>query len=634
MEKKSGNQYLLKCLDKDAFEKNKRNSYPIYVAGNRLLTTAMTYLPDEETGIAIFSNEGCLVRLYGNNKFLEWADKMGIVPGTDWREQFIGTTAVSMGLRYESPFMTSGKQHLCKQLQNVTIAFSPCRVERPLQNGKYLHRAHGIGILGSLNHSTAVNWLSLAYALSESVSLRGFFTTANPIIGYQKFWQQGILGIDFENGNKRIISVDANMCQFWNMTKEELFYRDLGSIVTRCSDNRDFWEIVDKRKEVVDYPVVVKVEKDKKKYFITSRSYTEDIMDFRGILLNLRPIVGAVTAKKKGESFTAETTFESIVGDSILTKRTKEYARKAAKSEANVLILGESGSGKDLYAQAIHNGSKRCNGPYVALNCAAFPKELFSSELFGYEDGAFTGGRKGGNIGKFELADGGTLFLDEIGDMPLESQAILLRAIEQKSFMRLGSSVQKKSNVRIIAATNANLDEKIRRGEFREDLYYRLSVMCIWIPPLRDRKEDIRPLADYFVRNYTNDMGKQGMILSNETYAYLKRLNWKGNVRELKHMIESIVCFYESDTIYPEHVMEILNMRNDLFYSDSKPNEIGLTEILNEDMGSARVNERITPEILRRSLRNNRYNKSKTALELGISRKKLYALLSKYEIEY
>ena len=192
-------------------------------------------------------------------------------------------------------------------------------------------------------------------------------------------------------------------------------------------------------------------------------------------------------------------------------------AKAVAKSESNVLILGESGVGKDIFAQAIHNASDRRDKPFLALNCAALPRDLIASELFGYEGGAFTGAKKNGNIGKFQLADTGTIFLDEIGDMPLDLQATLLRVIEQKKFMRVGSSSITNVDVRIIAATNANIQKLIDQKKFRADLYYRLSTLQFTIPPLRERGSDIILLAEYFIQAVSRRINKPNvMTLSNE----------------------------------------------------------------------------------------------------------------------
>ena len=214
----------------------------------------------------------------------------------------------------------------------------------------------------------------------------------------------------------------------------------------------------------------------------------------------------------------------------------------------SVLITGESGTGKELFAQAIHHASDRSVFPFVRINCAAIPRELLESELFGYEKGAFTGANHKGRIGKFELANHGTIFLDEIGDLPLELQPKLLRVLEEKEFERIGGNKPRKSNFRVIAATNKNLEQMMEKGFFRSDLYYRISVIPISIPPLRERKSDIRLLAEYLLDKIVEDSIINGCNFSYEALAAFSEYRWPGNGRELFHVLERIVCSLTANT--------------------------------------------------------------------------------------
>jgi transcriptional regulator with PAS, ATPase and Fis domain len=228
---------------------------------------------------------------------------------------------------------------------------------------------------------------------------------------------------------------------------------------------------------------------------------------------------------------------------------TVNQARIVSQSNSNVLLLGQSGTGKDIFAQAIHNGSNRRNGSYVAINCSAIPRDLISSELFGYSDGAFTGSKRGGNQGKFELADGGTIFLDEVAETPLEFQTALLRVIEDKTVTRIGGSRMTPVDVRIIAATNKNLKEEVRNGKFREDLYYRLNVFTIQLVTLQERPEDIPILVDSFVRKISRNMGKKIARVDGRVIEKFKAYNWPGNVRELQNVIERMINIVHTDEL-------------------------------------------------------------------------------------
>ena len=256
----------------------------------------------------------------------------------------------------------------------------------------------------------------------------------------------------------------------------------------------------------------------------------------------------------KMTSSSAVFTFDSIIGTSERMQHTKQMAASISDSFSNVLILGESGTGKELFAQSIHNSSHRRDKPFIALNCSSIPKNLIESELFGYDSGAFTGARKGGQPGKFELADHGTLFLDEIGDMPLELQSSLLRVLQTHEIMRLGSTKPIKLDVRIIAATHRDLLQAIENGSFRQDLYYRLNVLNLMLPPLREHPEDIPVLTYAFIDRFAAALGKGKCSISDSAIDILCRYSWPGNVRELENTIERAINIIEGTEITPSHL--------------------------------------------------------------------------------
>ncbi len=266
-------------------------------------------------------------------------------------------------------------------------------------------------------------------------------------------------------------------------------------------------------------------------------------------LLTIKHASAEACVKRREEVQEEEVEF---IGNSKKILEIKETISKIARSKAPVLILGESGTGKELVARLIHKYSGR-KGQFVDINCASIPGELIEAELFGYERGAFTGAvnRK---KGKFEIADNGTLFLDEIGDMDTKAQAKLLRVIESGSFTRLGSVQKIEVDVRIISASNKNISSEIQAGKFREDLYYRISVFTIELPPLRERKEDIPLLAEYFLNRFAREYRKNCRILSEEAKEILMNQRWKGNVRELKNVMERVVILCNEEIVRPEHL--------------------------------------------------------------------------------
>ncbi len=311
--------------------------------------------------------------------------------------------------------------------------------------------------------------------------------------------------------------------------------------------------------------------------------------------------------------------FDDIVGgNSAEFEHTKELARRIAAGNSNVLISGESGTGKELFAQSIHHASSRRNQPFVSINCAAIPKELISSELFGYDEGAFTGAKKTGAPGKFEIADGGTIFLDEIGEMPIDMQSVLLRVIEEQRITRLGSSKSKKIDVRIIAASNRNLLDCISNHSFRADLYYRINVLQLTLLPLRGRKEDIPLLAEHFLRQFGNSVTG----ISDEALDKLMAYNWPGNIRELRNIMERAVNVCSGTVIQADDVL--VSGTSYLSYSGALPVDYSIDSI-NRKFDSYEI-ERINELIVK-------YNNNKTlvAKELGISRRTLYNKLKRIE---
>lgn len=330
----------------------------------------------------------------------------------------------------------------------------------------------------------------------------------------------------------------------------------------------------------------------------------------------LRPIKNVHHLVNRFSGSTARFRFEDIITCNPQMKETIEVAKMAARSSSNVLIEGESGTGKELFAQAIHNASQRSAGAFVAVNCGAIPRELIASELFGYNEGAFTGAKKGGNPGKFELADGGTLFLDEIGDMPLEQQVALLRVIQEKNISRIGSNQIIPIDVRIICATNKNLLEQMRIGRFRQDLYYRLNVINLRILPLRERKEDIPLLFQHFLQQMNQEVSQ---FANNNSIESLLSYEWPGNVRELQNAVERIA-------VNLEHMPDC-SLNAYLGQSAVLPAYKNTDNDLSIQQAHSRYkNERVEQQrrLIIRLLKLNQGNVTKVAKELGISRSTLY----------
>ncbi|ADL08421.1 sigma-54 interaction domain-containing protein [Thermosediminibacter oceani] len=316
--------------------------------------------------------------------------------------------------------------------------------------------------------------------------------------------------------------------------------------------------------------------------------------------------------------------FENIVYKSKTMYDLILLAMKVAESDASVLIQGESGTGKDLFARAIHQGSQRKDKPFVVVDCSSIPESLLESELFGYEPGAFTGAQKKGKPGKFELAEGGTVFLDEIGEMPLEMQSKLLRVLENREFYRVGGVKPVKVNIRIISATNRDLAEMVKQGKFREDLFYRLDVVSLKIPPLRERPEDIPVLIDYYLKKYSVENKKVIDRIEPAAVEMLLNYPWPGNVRELKNVVERLVILAEDGSILAEHLPQSIKK----YFENT-------TRITDKDrfMKLEQVVAEAEKKAITHALKMTGNNKAKAAEMLGIPRSTLYYKIKTLKIE-
>lgn len=391
----------------------------------------------------------------------------------------------------------------------------------------------------------------------------------------------------------------------------------VGEKITRYIPNSDMLRIVSTgKKELGDIatvldrqiiinrlPIVIDGE------IVGAVSTFKEITDIQKLELRIR--------KQSIESgLEAKYRLEDIVGNSSAIREAKELAETFAKTDATVLILGESGTGKELFAQGIHLSSPRAAGPFVAVNCAALPENLLESELFGYEEGAFTGARKGGKPGLFELAHGGTIFLDEIGEMSLPIQALLLRVLQEKKVRRLAGEKVVPVDVRIVAATNRNLEQLIEEKEFRSDLYYRLNVLTLELPPLRNRLEDIPALTESIVAELCEKGTKRITVIDDAIYHRFQRYAWPGNVRELRNAVERMVLLSKENRLDQAH----------LSFFDRKWSKLS-EEFSGEDKWID-----VERSLIAATLKKTQGNKLEAANVLGMDRTTLWRKMKKYKL--
>ncbi|QSO51322.1 sigma 54-interacting transcriptional regulator [Alicyclobacillus curvatus] len=355
-------------------------------------------------------------------------------------------------------------------------------------------------------------------------------------------------------------------------------------------------------------------------------------------------------------------TVDDTIGQSPPIKLVKQLARKAARTPVTVLITGESGTGKEVMAQGIHYESNRANGPFVSVNCAAIPEHLLEAELFGYDDGAFTGAKKGGKPGQIESAHLGTLFLDEIGDMSLNMQAKLLRILEDREIQRVGGISKRYVNTRIISATNRNLEEMVRLGQFRQDLYYRLNIIRLHLPPLRERREDVPLLLAFYLEEVSRRLHKPPVQVSSEVVDLFIQYDWPGNIRELVHTVEVLVSLADSSRIgmadFPPHLSKFFAGTTSAgTTSDVNPVPVPMTQSVGMDKQGVGMDKQdikrdrqetkdvshnidvrqsmahFERKMIRDALEMSGGNKSLAAQKLGIHRSTLYEKIKRYRLQ-
>ncbi|MBT2692969.1 sigma 54-interacting transcriptional regulator [Bacillus sp. ISL-55] len=420
----------------------------------------------------------------------------------------------------------------------------------------------------------------------------------------------------------RIIYINHNYCEFLEVNREET----IGRHVTQVIENTRMHIVAQTGKEELadlqfikgNYMIANRVPIIKNGeviaafgtvFFRDTQEWMKMDSHVKSLLTRMQPYIQKIDSGVKY-------TLDDILGESQQTISLKEKVKMVSNSNISILIRGESGTGKELFAHSIHQLSSRSQKPFIKVNCGAIPENLLESELFGYEEGAFTGAKKGGKKGKFQLANGGTLFLDEIGDLPLSMQVKLLRALQDGEIEPIGSTKSISVDVRIIAATNRPLETMIEEKRFREDLFYRINVVPFSVPPLRERAEDLTLLIGHFIDKVTNRLGKRIAGIERNVMDILKSYSWPGNIRELENVIEAAVHLTKGEQITLDSLPDYLQTQTAMYRFNNKK----LKDIVEET----------EKWVLMQSLERNKDDKVLVGRELGISRSTLYEKLNKY----
>lgn len=566
----------------------------------------LNYLPDDHA-VIILSNQACVVAVVASDRIKKCFEQFGMRVGACLAEEKAGTSAIALGIKLGEPLQVVGYEHFAQFGIHHGASFAPIRDRSKVVGG--------VAILGPLEAYDS-KILGMAQLVSHSISSRIGIQRWNYLI--DRSISDGILAIDEED---RIFYMSKQCHRIMKVPEQNTYKLPLAEIIDPDRpENQYFWTLIKEKSQVTDESVLLSIgeRKEPVNCNITITPFDASVSDWSVKIIVIQEMerINRLIRNYSGNS--ARVTFDDIVGTNPQFLNTLYHAKRSAGTRSNILLLGESGVGKDVLAQAIHNESPRRNGPFIAINCAALPRELIASELFGYEEGAFTGARRGGNLGKFELAHQGTIFLDEIGDMPLDSQAMLLRVIEEKTIVRLGGSKSIPVNVRIIAATNKDLQAEVENNTFRRDLFYRLGVIKIIIPPLRERTEDIAILSQHFLSVLCRRFNLPKKTLSPEVLYAFQNYSWPGNIRELQNILESAVQWSVSPIISKNQVEQLLPA--------IKPSpQVSIEKIVDPE-------EPLELKQIKACLAKYDNNKSKTAKALGISRKTLYKRLDKYGI--
>ncbi|AJD28025.1 sigma 54-interacting transcriptional regulator [Clostridium botulinum] len=573
------------------------------------------FLKGSEFFIILTDKEGCILKIIGDKEVMDIANNLNMVVGAFMSENSIGTNAMGTAIKEDIPIQISEREHFIKAYHRWTCSAAP------------IHDINGdiIGCLNLTGDRDRVHSHTLGLVVAAVKSIENQINVDNTNKKLLETYQymntivdsisSGIYVVDFRG---KIKTINKAACNILGIEDKDVLDKNVENILPNW---HHIFERIKNGKPYEDKEAVLNDKLIKGRYNVSATPIQIE-NKIIGMVIVFKEIKTVLDLVNKYSGMRAVYNFEDIIGESKEIKKVINYAKSISSSPSTVLIEGESGTGKELLAQSIHNyGDKRENS-FIALNCGAIPKSLIESELFGYEDGAFTGARRGGHAGKFELANGGTLFLDEIGEMPLDMQVSLLRVLQEGYVTRVGGDKIIPVDVRIIAATNKDLKKEVEKGTFRQDLYYRLSVIPIKLPPIRERKGDLPILIKYFFRIKSIKLNKPMPHIKEDIYHNMLQYNWPGNIRELENFIENIVNLRgDSSFILEEDFKNIEDKHN--FHE----NNIGL--LYNNKI---RTLEEIEKEAIINTVNEYNRNMSQSAKALGITRATLYSKLKKYNI--
>ena len=594
-------------LTAEALEKRIQASQPFFDLVTAQMATLYKLLKGTGFCMAVSDHEGYILFTLGDTELIAQYESRNCVPGFRWTERDLGTCAIGVVIETLIPIQVSGKEMYSKSAHHITNSAAP--VFDP-QNRL-------LGVIALSGHVSQVHTHTLGMVIQAAETIRSQIAELEK--GQELALQNKYMTALVESDNRGVIALDKEGRVIQLNHAAQLMLGALGAedpeeIAQLLNDNTDLMDHLKTGRAFWEKEITYTWNR-KSQILISSLDPIGSTDSQEGSLAGgLLLIMGKKRILKLVNNMVgsqAHFTFDSIIGKSPEMREVKKLARVASRGTASVLLHGATGTGKELFAQAIHNAGPRKDKPFVVINCGAIPRELLESELFGYMEGAFTGAQKGGRPGKFELADGGTLFLDEIGDMPMDMQVKILRALQSGEIYRVGGSYPIMVDLRIIAATNVDLERAIIRGNFRQDLFYRISTFRIDIPALDQRQGDVSELAHAFLNRIRRHVNKPGLTFSQAALDEISKRAWPGNIRQLENMVERAVNIAVGNEIQVP----------DLGLGDTEELPLPGRETLLKNMEK---------QMIVHLMEKHQNNVSKVSRLLGISRPTLYRKLDRH----
>lgn len=601
----------LRLLSPQQLEKRIRRRKKLIDAAIPFMADLYNFLKGTDALVCLADDQGTVLDVFRDPVIQHRTKHICHDAGSDWSEAIAGTNSIGTALFEKKPVQINGSEHYCRVLHELSGSAAPI-----FSPDKELL---GVLCIIGLHHNVHPHTLGMVVASvkaieNELVSQKASYEL---LIAYNKVttaietMHDGLIAIEGDGVITQLNSVGAKILQ---VNREECLGKNATDVF---GPGFPLLEVLNSGRNFLDKELFLDNPTGGTRFTSTAKPIKDEAGTITGMIATLREMDNVHKLVNKMVGAQATLTFDDIIGNDPQLHAIIQRAKKVARSSSTILLQGESGTGKEIFAQAVHNASGRHAGPFVVINCGAIPRELVESELFGFEDGAFTGAKRGGRPGKFELANGGTIFLDEIGDMPLEIQASLLRVLQERQVTRIGGQKSIPINTRVITATNKNLSEEVEKGNFRLDLFYRLNVITFQLPSLRERAKDIAYLAQYFVDKISRRLSQDPPTIAPEFYNCLAQYSWPGNVRELENVIEQALHMVEADILVPEHLPA--RMYTPRFAEKKKES-------------SADKLKGVEAKAIRDTLESYSWNISKSAAALGIGRNTLYRKIKQYNL--